>query len=248
MDISFISEGNRLSGRLLIPNYISSSPAILFLHGSGKIDSRAGYHDWQDYLCLHGIASLYFDFRGCGASEGTFEEGSLSNRLIDAQAGLLFLLNQSFIDINRIGLIGGSMGGHVAVRLLEKNRSLRSLILVSAAAYSEEAEGKKLNHSFSSTIRKDENWKSSPVFKILFEANLPVLSIYSDKDTVIPKGVQKSYQRAISRNAESAVYRLENGKHALLNPQNSGENCVMKSIFKHSLSFFEKTICDKRLY
>lgn len=247
MDISFISDGNRLSGRILIPNYISSSPAVLFLHGSGKIDSRAGYHDWQDYLCLHGIASLYFDFRGCGASEGLFIEGSLSNRLLDAQAGLLFLLSQSFIDKNRIGLIGGSMGGHVAVRLLENNRSFRSLILVSAAAYSEEAEGKKLDHSFSSTIRKDESWKSSPVFKILFEANLPVLSIYSDKDTVIPKGVKKSYQRAVSGNTESVEYRLENGKHALLNPQNSGEESAMILIFEHSLSFIEKTMYDKQL-
>jgi len=65
-------------------------------------------------LAEHGIASLRFDFRGSGESEGSFDEMTVSRELEDVRAAHDFLKAQPQIDPARIGLLGLSMGGMVA--------------------------------------------------------------------------------------------------------------------------------------
>ena len=113
------------------------------------------------------------------------------------------------------------------------------MILVSAAAYSEEAEPLPLNHEFSSMIRRDENWKHSPVFKILSEFNLPVMLVYSESDPVIPAGVQEAYQRAIEKNPRHSILRIAMGKHDLLNPSSEDDYAALRSLLEHSTHFLK---------
>lgn len=61
-------------------------------------------------MAQNGYVSFSFDTRGVGGSSGRFEEGSLKNRLTDAQAAYDKL--SKFVD--NIIVIGRSMGGHVA--------------------------------------------------------------------------------------------------------------------------------------
>ncbi|KXB04348.1 hypothetical protein AKJ48_02875, partial [candidate division MSBL1 archaeon SCGC-AAA261O19] len=66
-----------------------------------------------------GYASLRFNFRGCGRggekSEGKFEDTTLSARIRDYKSSLNFLQSLKWIDVDRIGVIGSSLGGMVAI-------------------------------------------------------------------------------------------------------------------------------------
>ena len=235
--INLYSEGINLAGYFSSAIDANNLPAVLFLHGSGKINSHKGYFEWQEFLLANGFASLFFDFRGCGNSEGNFEDSSLENRLKDAHAAADFLRNHPAVNPRKISLIGGSMGGHVAIRLAEKYPIFRSIILVSAAAYSAEAEPLPLNHEFSSMIRRDDNWKHSPVFKILSEFNLPIMLVYSQNDPVIPPGVQEAYQRAVEKNPRHTILRVDKGKHDLLNPKSADDYGTLHTLLRDSTHF-----------
>jgi len=65
-----------------------------------------------------GFACLRFNYRGCGEgrgkSEGNFEDTTLSRRIQDYRAALDFVETIP-VDKNRLGVIGSSFGGTVAI-------------------------------------------------------------------------------------------------------------------------------------
>lgn len=234
--IWFYSDGNKLQGDLYHPLKTKKSPGILFLHG-GKNLMTNRFEEWQKFLCVSGYASLSFHFRGAGKSEGRFEDGSLKNRLIDAFAAFEVFKKLDVIDANNIALEGSSMGAHIAIRLIEKIPSIKALILQSAAAYGIEAEDKNLNNSFKAVITKENNWFSSPIFKILKDYTGKVLIIYGELDNVIPLDVMRRYRASIKK---GNYVIIKSGKHTLLRPQNKEEIQARSELFKQSLRFLNQ--------
>lgn len=80
-------------------------------------------------LTSNGIASLRFNFRGVGRSQGCFANGIGEQE--DAQAALLLLVNQEEIDPSRIGIMGYSFGGMVALAVGNTNDVVRAIAAVS---------------------------------------------------------------------------------------------------------------------
>ncbi|MGB9826208.1 MAG: alpha/beta hydrolase [Desulfofundulus sp.] len=76
-----------------------------------------------------GIASLRFNFRGVGRSQGCFANGIGEQE--DAQAALLLLSNREEIDPSRIGIMGYSFGGMVALAVGDTNNVVRAIAAVS---------------------------------------------------------------------------------------------------------------------
>lgn len=74
-----------------------------------------------------GIAALRFNFRGTGASEGSYEGGSGERN--DVAAALDHLRGVAEIEESRVGLAGYSFGAAVAMRAVDDN--VRVLIAVS---------------------------------------------------------------------------------------------------------------------
>ncbi len=70
-----------------------------------------------------GFASLRFSYRGCGEgedkSEGEFDGTTLTGRISDYRAATDFL-QEAKIDIARLGVIGSSFGGMVALAAREE--------------------------------------------------------------------------------------------------------------------------------
>src|SRR4029078_2171355 len=128
--------GNKLAGTFYQTPIQTKSPGILFLHGAGT-SSSARFELWQKYLCEKGYTSFIFDCAGVGKSEGKFEEGSLNNRLLDAEHALQTFIDTRKIDARKICVIGNSMSGHTAIRLTQKLKTIKALILAYSAAYSE---------------------------------------------------------------------------------------------------------------
>ncbi|MCP4404030.1 MAG: prolyl oligopeptidase family serine peptidase, partial [bacterium] len=62
-----------------------------------------------------GIASLRIDFRGWGESAGKMEESTIQTQIDDAATAYEYLKELSFVDPARIGVVGFSLGGGIAV-------------------------------------------------------------------------------------------------------------------------------------
>lgn len=80
-----------------------------------------------EWLVDRGYAALRFNFRGAGASEGSFDHGVGEQN--DVAAALSFLAAQPEVDAKRVGLIGYSFGAMMAAEVA--SGELRGLALVS---------------------------------------------------------------------------------------------------------------------
>lgn len=80
-------------------------------------------------LAENGVATLRFDYRGSGDSEGDFREITIQRQVSDALAAFQFLANLSEIDANRIGILGRSLGGVISVLAAKKAANIKSLVL-----------------------------------------------------------------------------------------------------------------------
>lgn len=106
-----------LAGTLVLPEGPGPFPAVLFVSGSGPQDRDElimGHRPFlvlADHLARHGIASLRFDDRGFGKSEGDHLGSTVEDFASDAEAGLAFLLSQPEIDRRAVGILRHSEGG-----------------------------------------------------------------------------------------------------------------------------------------
>jgi uncharacterized protein len=186
------------------------------------------------------MAGLIFDCRGVGESEGQFVDGGLNNRLKDSQNALYAFISQNVINPEKICVIGNSMSGHTAIRLTQKFINIKALILAYAAAYSSEAEEKKLDQSFSAEIRRENSWVNSPVFPILEKFPGKILVVYGENDQVIPKVIQQRYIDIANKKRESHI--IKNAGHKMILSVNTKEELAMQQLFKISVKFLDKNL------
>jgi uncharacterized protein len=115
--IHFEVQGQRVWGMLHLPLEVNAPvPAVLILHGftGQRMEPHRLFVLFSRLLAEHGIASLRFDFRGSGESEGGFDEMTPSREVEDVIAAYQFLRSRPEIDSAKLGLLGLSMGGMVA--------------------------------------------------------------------------------------------------------------------------------------
>ncbi len=119
----------KLRGTLTFPNSIQEKlPALLFVHGSGKLDrdgstahiSMKVFKELSDEISKLGIATLRYDKRGCGKSEGVFDSAGFWDFVEDAECAIGFLKNHAGIDSERIILLGHSEGCAVVTAVNRK--------------------------------------------------------------------------------------------------------------------------------
>jgi len=116
--VSIPSAGLKLHGALGVPARLRQAErraAFLVLHGfGGNCDSVGVIHPTR-VLSELGYVTLRFDMRGCGNSEGEFGRVICLEQVEDLGNALSFLARHPAVDADRIGVIGSSFGGAVAV-------------------------------------------------------------------------------------------------------------------------------------
>ena len=112
------SDDLMLEGRLALPARNGASPGAVICHPhpmyGGSMDNNV-VEAIIAALWRRGYATLRFNFRGVGASEGEYDGGE--GEAADARAAVEFLAAQPGIDRGAIALSGYSFGAAVALRV-----------------------------------------------------------------------------------------------------------------------------------
>lgn len=110
-DVSFVSHGITLAGRLVMPKVKTKIPVAVLVHGSER-DSAILYNRLQYLLPANGIGVFVFDKRGTGRSEGRYTQDFqvLSD---DAAAALAKARELAGPNASEVGFEGGSQAGWV---------------------------------------------------------------------------------------------------------------------------------------
>ncbi len=219
----FRSDGIPLSCSYASPQSRKASllPATLLIHSSASEGGRGKvlYENLQKRLAANGIASLAYDTRGVGESKGNFYDSTLQNRLTDAENALEVLFDDNSIDPKKIVIVGTSMGGYVAGRLIGKKPELKGVVLINPSAYGKHTERLRLKPfwEFSYAIRQANSWENSPVFTDLRDFPGAVMTVDSEQDDVIPKKIKDAYA-AFSRIPNKLI--LSGIPHAFMSVDN----------------------------
>jgi len=132
--VEFTSDGLRLRGMLSIPGDAKGSArhaAMIVLHGFGSTMNAGNVRQPCEMLGKLGYATLRFDMRGCGDSEGEKGRVICLDQVQDTRNALTFLSAQPQIEGKRIVVMGSSFGAAVAVYAGAVDQRLAAVISVS---------------------------------------------------------------------------------------------------------------------
>ncbi len=100
----------------------SQVPGLVWVHGGPGGQSRLNYFALIQFLVNHGYAILAVNNRGSSGYGKTFfhldDQNHGDEDLKDCVAGKEFLASTGVVDMERIGIIGGSYGGYMVMAAL----------------------------------------------------------------------------------------------------------------------------------
>ena len=130
--IGFASEKLSLEGVLTTPAKVPPPyPGLLVCHPHPMLGGNM-HNPVINAICRaaddEGMATLKFNFRGVGESEGEFSNGRGEQK--DLKAALRVLGRWPGVDSDRLALVGYSFGGSVVLTGLRHYKAARSLVLI----------------------------------------------------------------------------------------------------------------------
>jgi pimeloyl-ACP methyl ester carboxylesterase len=115
--MDFDSRGTRCAAWLTMPAGAGPHPAVVLVHGLGATHDMM-LAQYEQHFAAAGIATLAFDYRYTGASDGQPRQHiSTPDQCRDVAAAIAHLGGRADIDTARIGLWGTSLGGMNVIRV-----------------------------------------------------------------------------------------------------------------------------------
>lgn len=229
------NEGQKIFGMLHRPLGEQKFPAVLMCHGFAgqKMGKYRIYVLIAQRLAALGIASLRIDFRGSGESEGDFADMTIESEVSDALKSLEFLRRNPHIDSNRLGLLGNSFGGAIAVLAASRDQHVKSIALLAALFSSHQwrKHWESLTHNNHDIAAQKEAARmldghvpGKAFYREFFALdlepslcslhNIPLLHIHSEKDERVGIEQAEEYKRCRQRaSAQTHYVRLQNSDH-----------------------------------
>lgn len=196
----------RISSELDYTN--NNSPTVISLHGGGPSDKGStAYLSKLFYPMAKNV--IRFDFSGQGESSGELKNSSLKKRYNEAKAVL-----ESFQVTGPLTVIGSSMGGYIATKLLEEY-TVETLILFCPAAYSRKAWDVRFSEGFTEIIRSKDSFLDSDIEDILRDFRGKSLLVMGREDDVIPSEVVKMYRAGLTNSSLFQFHEIEKCPHPI---------------------------------
>lgn len=248
--VTLTSSGQKIFTILHLPEESTQKkfPAVLFLHGfggnkSGK--SRLAVR-LSEKLSQVGIASLRFDFRGAGDSEGEFQDTTIAGLLQDARITAEWLLEHPLIDQERFGILGRSLGGMLSIFTAACFPNTRALVLWAPVFDAQPWLSKTELAGGKNTPFEHQGVPLNPDFIRQFAAlqtreelqkleKVPLLHIQGENDKSIEKYHVEQYEALRKPVAcETKFIQLLKSDHEFSDPQEQ------ESILQETVAWFQK--------
>ncbi|MDD5065411.1 MAG: alpha/beta fold hydrolase [bacterium] len=242
--IKYFNKKLAIMGTLHIPEDKENFPGVVLFHGftSNRVEPHRLFWKISKKLEENGVASIRFDFRGCGESEGDSTAFTIKDYVSDAKKVIKKLLKLKGIDQNNIGIIGLSMGSIVASYVACEFPNIKKAALISAIARPDEiffSKPKKENPEFlpqykNGTVDVKGNQYSKKFFDIakrmkplekIKDFSGQVLLISSDSDQYTPIDHMKAYAQTVKSSKQVVI---NNTNHTFDNAEK--EKDVISSI------------------
>jgi pimeloyl-ACP methyl ester carboxylesterase len=213
--IDIAVDDHALAGTLVRPDTLV--PGVLFVHGWGG--SQAQYLARARQISALGCICLTFDLTGHAATEEARDTVSRERNLRDVLAAYDVLARQAGVDASAIAVVGSSYGGYLAA-ILTTMRPVRWLALRAPALYIDSGwqvpklqlhKDQDLQAYRRSVVQPGDNRALQACAAFKGDA----LIVESERDTVVPQPVIKSYVEAFIK-TRSLTYRvIEGADHGL---------------------------------
>lgn len=224
-----------------IPSVNKSDRVIILLHGYPADKANLLY--WSAFL--HDDFNLFFlDFRYFGDSEGSLTTIGYKEQQ-DLKATIDHLANKGYV---RIGAMGFSLGGSVAILTASEDDRIKAIVSDSAFANIELMGNEfykplwvlkyplTLLTKLWAMIFLGINANDVAPEKAAVNLKIPVLLIHSKKDETIPFENAKRLEEALSSNPKAQFFFLEEGTHGHLPPD------ILGAYQKNVLEFFRANL------
>lgn len=197
-------KGEKLLGILTLPKEKGKFPVVIMAHGFAKTKSERKFVELSRKLAENRIASLRFDFSGCGDSQGKFEEMRISKQVGELEVAYQRLIREKRINKNRIGIFTHSLGTVITCLFQLKFHKIKCQILA-ALALDQERLIKKWYKKSEIARWKKQGYLDAEKFRIgigyfeegvdytgiLPEIKIPTLVLHGKKDEDIPEKIAK---------------------------------------------------------
>ncbi|MGK8503767.1 alpha/beta hydrolase [Nocardia araoensis] len=227
-------DGLHLAATVVTPERLENR-AIVLVHGGGVTREEGGFFTrLADGLAEAGVASLRFDLRGHGESEGRQEELTLSMILNDIRVAVASLREAS--GVRQISLLGASFGGGVcAYYCAKRSDDLSRLVLLNPQLdYKKRTidsrdywNGDVINDEKARELNETGAVQFTPTLKhgrpllnevfwlkpneVLDEIKMPTLVVHGNADTLVP--IEGSRAAVAEFTAPAELVEIEGSQH-----------------------------------
>lgn len=234
------NHGLKIFGVFHRPLHVEKAPAVLMCHGFGghKTGRYRIYVLLSEMLAKAGIASFRFDFRCSGDSEGDFTEMTLDGEVSDTLLATDYLEKNPHVDSSRMGILGRSLGGIVAILAAKRNKKFKSLALWSPAFNGKQwlekwmivqnpnisKDSKEEIMRFNGQLANEKFLKQFFAVEIDSELaaldHLPLLHIHGEQDFEVDMNHADHYFKCRENaSGQTCMIRLPNTDHDFTNPK-----------------------------
>lgn len=220
--------GQTLRGVLHHPPGSPWPAAAILCHGMESNKESEKLVALSRRLAEQGVLALRFDFACAGESSGRFEEITYSGEVEDLKAAFGLMLQY---PARKIGILGSSMGGTVALLFAAEEPRLASLVTIAAPLHPEKITDKLLSRAEVQKWRQSgfvvyhgqrinvsllDDLQKIHVAEAAKKISCPALVIHGDADETVP--VEEAHELYAQLRGPKRIRILKGADHRLSDP------------------------------
>jgi dienelactone hydrolase len=225
-----------LMATVSLPSGSGPHPAIVLVHGSGSTPTRTTFIPFSNFLTARGFATIGYDKRGTGESEGIFIEAQISIRADDVNAAVQFLKQRPDIDPEKIGLLGWSQAGWVIPLAASQSQDVKFIVPIVGPTvtigqenfYSQLTGEQQFNRNgtvngftvaqLTEMVRNYSGFQGFDPVPAIQSLNIPGLWLYGEYDESIPTALSLEILEKIiaDHNKDFEIKVYEHANHGLV--------------------------------
>jgi pimeloyl-ACP methyl ester carboxylesterase len=197
-NVSFVNRrGQALKGVLHHPEAGTPRGGVILCHGMESNKESDKLVLLGQELAQRGLLALRFDF-ACAGAAGKFEEITYSGEVEDLQAAFLFMRDR---PVEKIALLGSSMGGTVALLFAAQHTSVAAVVTIAAPVHPERFASRLLTpaqvqewretgytsyHGQRINVSLLDDLEKINVPEAAQKISCPIFILHGDRDEVVP--------------------------------------------------------------